>query len=87
VMPASVKGGSTSTGRITLNAVAPRGGLVISLSAGQSDATVPTALAISAGTTTGTFTIKTGKVTVKTMATISATATGTSKTAVLTITP
>lgn len=60
---------------------------VVTLSSGQSVATVPAQIAIAAGSTTGTFTIKTLKVTAKTSATISASATGTTKTALLTITP
>lgn len=83
--PTSVVGGKTSIGKVTLSAAAPAGGILITLSAGQSDATVPATINIPAGKTSTTLTITTGKVTVTTMATITATGAGTSKTAVLTI--
>ena len=84
--PTTVKGGSNSTGKVTINAPAPKEGIVVTL-AGQSNATVPASLTIAAGSTTGTFTVKTTKVTAKTTATISAATTTATKTAVLSITP
>ena len=83
--PTSVVGGKTSAGKVTLSAAAPLGGILITLSAGQSDATLPASINIPAGKTSATFTIATGKVTAITTATISATGSGTTKTAVLTI--
>jgi outer membrane protein assembly factor BamB len=84
--PTSVVGGKPSTGKITISTIAPAGGLVVTLSAGQSDGSVPASVTIPAGKTSATFTVTTGKVSTKTSATITATAGGTSKSAVLTIT-
>jgi hypothetical protein len=58
--PASVAGGSTSTGTVTLSAPAPSGGATVSLaSANTAAATIPVSIVIPAGSTTGTFTATT----------------------------
>ena len=48
--PGTVSGGNASIGTVVLTGKAPSGGLVLGLSAGSSDATVPPSLTISAGT-------------------------------------
>ena len=57
--PASVTGGTTATGTVTLTAAAPSGGIVISLSSNNAAASVPATVAISAGNTAAQFSIKT----------------------------
>lgn len=88
--PATVKGISTTavTGTVTIGSPAPAGGLNISLSsANMQVANVPQSITIAAGKTTGTFSVS--HVGVSAQATISITASsgGTSKSAVLTVTP
>jgi len=83
--PTSVVGGKSSMAKVTLTSVAPVGGLMISLSSGNSWATVPGSVKIAAGATSATFTVKTTVVTATTTATISATLHGASLTASLTI--
>jgi len=74
VNPTSVLGGNPSTGTVTLGAVAPVGGVVISLSSSNpAVATVPASISISAGATSGTFPILTAAVTSATPVAISAT--------------
>ena len=85
--PASVIGGKTSTGTVTISSAAPAGGLVVAVSSSASTATVPGIVAIPAGKTSAKFTIKTTAVKSKTTATITATLGSTSKTAALTVTP
>ena len=53
--PTSVSGGSSFTGRVTLQQPAPAGGLVVSISSSDSTASVPANVAIEAGKTTTTF--------------------------------
>ncbi len=58
--PASVTGGSSSTGTVTLNGAAPTGGSTITLSSGDTTvATVPASVTVAAGSTTATFPITT----------------------------
>lgn len=83
--PATVAGGKSCTGTITISSAAPAGGLVISLSSSQSSATVPTKITIPAGKTSCTFPIQTASVPEKTTVTISAALGSASKAAVLTI--
>jgi hypothetical protein len=73
ILPAVVLGGKPAVGTITLTGVAPKTGLVVTLSDDISAASVPTSVAIKAGAKVGTFTITTtavsqavtGKVTAK----------------------
>jgi len=87
--PSTVKGGSVSTGTVTLNGPAPVGGQVISLSTGASKAILSTnSLTIPQGATSGTFSVSTLTVTSNYSAVISAKiGTSTSTSATLTITP
>src|SRR5262249_30243635 len=55
--PASVSGGTPSTGTVTLNGAAPTGGASVSLTSGNTAvATVPDSVVVAAGATTATFT-------------------------------
>ena len=85
--PASVQGGNSSTGTVTLNGPAPAGGIVVTLSSSRTSvATVPASVTVAAGATTATFLIATKTVTSSTSVTITAKR-GTSRTATLTVTP
>jgi Subtilase family len=85
--PASVTGGTSSTGTVTLSGAAPSGGIAVSLSSNASAATVPPGVTVAYGATTGTFTVNTSAVTTPTSATITASYSGTTKTAALTVNP
>jgi Bacterial Ig domain len=61
--PSSVVGGTSSTGRVTLNSIAPTGGTVVALSSSNTAAArVPASVTVSAGATTATFTVTTSPV-------------------------
>jgi len=86
--PASVVGGDSSEGTVTLSAAAPAGGVVVALSSSNpAVATVPANVTITEGNTSGTFTITTVGVPSSTPSTISAVFFGTTRTADLTVTP
>lgn len=85
--PTSVTGGTSSTGTVTLSGAAPSGGAVVSLSSSAAGATVPASITVAGGASSATFTVNTGAVTAPTPITITATYSGASKTAALTVTP
>jgi len=85
--PSSVKGGSPSTGTVTLSGPAPSGGAVVYLASSASAATVPASVTVAAGATSATFTVNTSAVTTSTPATISATYAGATRTASFTVAP
>ena len=87
VSPASVVGGNSSTGTVTLSAAAPGGGIVVSLSDSSSATSVPSTVTVPAGATSRTFTVTTSAVTTTTSSTITATFGGASRTVTLTVTP
>ncbi len=82
--PTTVLGASPSLGTVLLSSVAPPGGSVVSLGA-TGPAGVPHSVSVSAGSTTATFPITTPAVGSNETATISATLSGVTKTAVLTV--
>ena len=85
--PASVAGGGSSQGTVTLTSAAPSGGSVVSLSSSNTAAaTVPASVAVAAGSTSRTFTVTTSAVSSSTPVTITGTA-GATRTATLTVTP
>jgi hypothetical protein len=71
VSPASVNGGTSSTGTVTLQSSAPSGGAVVQLFSSGSAATVPASVTVPAGTASATFPISTSSVTADTAVTIS----------------
>jgi hypothetical protein len=95
VAPASVIGGTSDTGTVTLSAIAPTGGLTVSLESGDPSVMVPTTVIVPDGSTTGTFPITTTPVGQITPVTLSAsedpsfpqTPAGATQTASLTVTP
>ncbi len=83
--PASVTGGSSSQGTVTLSSAAPSGGAVVTLSSSNTAAaTVPASVTVSAGATSLTFTVTTQTVSSSTSTTISGTL-GVSRSATLTV--
>jgi hypothetical protein len=88
LQPTSVPGGGTSTGTVTLNAAAPAGGTVVTLSSSNTAvAAVPASVTVPAGATTVGFAVTTNAVTSATAVTISATSGGGTRSAALTVTP
>ena len=85
--PASVAGGVSSLGTVTLSGPAPTGGALVTLSDNSSAASEPASVTVAAGSSSASFTISTSTVTSSTTATISAVYGGVTKTAGLTVTP
>ena len=87
--PATVTGGvANSTGTVTLSAAAPAGGAVVALTSSNTNAaTVPASVTVAAGATTATFTVHTKTVTAGTIATITATYDGISRSVGLVVNP
>jgi hypothetical protein len=87
--PTSVVGGtSTSSNTVSLNGPAPAGGAVVALTSNNPAATVPASVTVAAGTSVSpAFTISTLAVATSTPVTISATYSGVTVTATLTILP
>jgi WD40 repeat protein len=84
--PTTVVGGKSSTGTVRISSPAPVGGLTITLSSNSGSANLPATVKIPAGETSAAFTVKTSKVSAQAAAVISASLTGTTQTAALTIT-
>lgn len=76
ITPGTVSGGLNATGTVTLDGVAPTGGVVVSLSSNNAAAQVPATVTVSAGASSRTFTITTSEVTSLQTATITAQANG-----------
>jgi hypothetical protein len=83
--PTTVVGGNSSTGTVTLNAAAPSGGTVVTLSDDSAVAGVPASVTLPAGATSRTFTVTTSAVTAQTQVVVSAAAGGVTRTATLTV--
>jgi peptidoglycan/xylan/chitin deacetylase (PgdA/CDA1 family) len=87
VSPATVLGGVSSTGMVTLDNPAPVGGAVVSLtSSNTAAAQVPATVTVLAGATAATFTATTSPVASNTVVTITALYNSVSRTATLTVT-
>jgi hypothetical protein len=85
--PASVSGGNSSTGTVTLSGPAPSGGAQVALASNNTTAAnVPSSVTVAAGATSATFTVTTRTVAASTPVTISASYGGVTKTASLTVT-
>ena len=83
IVPSPMAGGASGQGTVTLSAAAPVGGTAVSLSSSSGAATLPSATSIPAGATSGTFAFKTTAVSEHTDVTITASAGGVSRTAML----
>ncbi len=84
---ASVAGGNAVTGTVTLNAVAPASGLVVTLSDNIAATSVPATVTVPAGEKTKTFNITTVRVAANQSGTVTTTFGGVSRTAALTVRP
>ena len=88
ISPSSVLGGSDTSGSVTLSDAAPPAGATVALSSSNpAVVSVPTSVAVPAGTTARGFTITTTNVATTTSATITATYQGVSVTATVTVIP
>jgi hypothetical protein len=85
--PASVAGGTSSTGRVTLSGAAPSGGAVVTLSDNSAATATPSSVTVPAGASSAGFTVTTNPVTAATASTISAVFAGVTRTAALTVNP
>lgn len=85
--PASVTGGNSSQGTVTLSGAAPSGGVSVALSDNSAAANVPASVNVPAGATSATFTVTTSLVTTSTAVTVSASLGGVTRTATLTLNP
>ena len=85
--PNPIVGGNPSTGTVILTSAAPSGGAVVSLGSASSAVTVPGNVSVSQGATSATFAIVTSMVTTQTLATLSATYGGVTKTTTVTVNP
>ena len=86
--PATVVGGGSSTGTVTLSAPAPAGGAVVSLSSGNTAvATVPASVTVPASAISATFTTNTSAVSSATQVNISGSYNGGGAHATLTVNP
>ena len=83
--PASVVGGSSSTGTVTLSGAAPAGGAVVALVSNNLAAQVGASVTVAAGSTTATFPVTTSPVATTTVVTISATYNSSTQSATLTV--
>ncbi|MFZ0821984.1 MAG: immunoglobulin domain-containing protein, partial [Candidatus Acidiferrales bacterium] len=87
VNPTSVTGGTGSTGTVTLNAAAPTGGAVVTLSSSNTSvASVPASVTVAAGATTATFPVSTSAIGTATQVTLTGTYNGSQNTS-LTVNP
>ena len=87
VVPNPLIGGSAATGAVSLNGVAPTGGMVVTLASAAAAMVVPKSVTVPAGTTSATFAIKSTAVASDTPVTITATAKGTATTVVTLLAP
>jgi hypothetical protein len=85
--PNPVVGGNPSTGTVTLTAAAPPGGALIALASASRVVSVPASVTVNAGASSATFGIATTTVAAQTLATLSATYQGITKTITFTANP
>ena len=85
VAPATVTGGTSSGGTITLSSPAPAGGREVQLSSNNVAAQVPASVTVLAGQTTAVFAIQTSTVNLDTVVTITGSSFGSSATGSLTV--
>ena len=85
--PASIAGGGSVQGTVTLSQPAPQGGAVISLSSSSGAATVPATVTVPAGSMSATFTVSTSTVASSQNVTITASYGGGSAQTTLALTP
>jgi hypothetical protein len=87
VTPSTVVGGDVVRGTVILTAPAPAGGAAVALSANSSSITMPAIVTVPAGKTNASFSVKTRRVRATTIAALTASYSGSSLSANVTITP
>ncbi len=88
VNPSSVTSGGSVTGTVTLSAAAPSGGIAVAIASSNSAlAPVPSSVTVAGGATTANFSIKTGSTTSTSSITLTASSSGITKSATLTVNP
>jgi trimeric autotransporter adhesin len=88
IAPSTVVSGQAGTGTVTLSAAAPTGGVVVSLSSSNpAAASVPASATIAQGATSATFSLTAGTVSTATVVTVTASYSGVSRVANVTINP
>jgi hypothetical protein len=85
--PATVTGGASSTGTVTLTSAAPAGGVLVTLSSSAAAVTVPASVTVAEGAATATFVASTTTVAANVSATLAAVAAGVTRTATLAVQP
>ena len=85
--PASVQGGSSATGSVTLSAAAPLGGAVVALASNSAAARVPSSVSVAQGASSASFVITTVEVAATTAAGLSASYQGVTRSAALSVQP
>jgi hypothetical protein len=88
VSPASVVGGGSAQGTVTLTSAAPTGGAFVTLSSSNTAvASVPASVTVAAGASSAGFSVTTSAVGANSSVTLSGTYQGTSRSTTLTVTP
>jgi hypothetical protein len=87
VTPASITGGNSATGSVSLTAAAPAGGGVVGLTSSSGAANLPPTVTVNAGATSANFMVTTPPVSSATTAVITAAYNGVNKTAALVVQP
>jgi uncharacterized repeat protein (TIGR01451 family) len=77
----------SASGKVTLNAVAPAGGILVALTSSNAAAKVPASVTVPAGTTSATFTVTPALVSTRQTSTVTASYGGVSKSSALTLLP
>jgi hypothetical protein len=86
--PATVTGGGSTAGTVTLSSAAPSGGAVVALSSSNTAvATVPASVTVAAGAISATFTAVASSVATTSSSTVNASYNGVTRTATLTVNP
>jgi hypothetical protein len=83
--PSTVAGGSTTVMTVKLNGAAPSAGYLVNLSSSDPAVSVPATVTVPAGKTSATLVLSTSAVATQKLVTVSATANGITKSAVLTV--
>ena len=85
--PSAVTGGQSSTAIVSLTGPAPSGGALVTLSSANPAATVPSSVTVAANASSANFNINTTSVSAMTVGNITATYSGVTKSATLTVNP
>jgi hypothetical protein len=87
ISPSSITGNQPATATVSLSGAAPAGGAVVSLASANPAASVPGSVTVAASASSANFTVSTSTVTATTVGNITASYSGISKSATLTVNP